>query len=151
MYKIQLPFGLLVFGAFALSSVPTLAKNITISGTHSIGEIQQKCDAAGGYFSGGLKGGGYGCSNTDAGTQIICENNGKCKGSVPAATAPGNDLGNILRGGTHPVSTTGGGSSGGKPAGNTHPVMSPPASAGANKGPSGTGTNTIEKPSGGKH
>ena|SRR6266849_2040664 len=99
-------FGFVMFGALALSSTSTMAKDVSISGTHSIGEIQQKCDAAGGDFAGGLKGGGYGCMNGGKGTSIVCENNGKCKGSVPATTKPGS-IDNILRGGAHPVSAKG--------------------------------------------
>jgi|NitcycUWRROWE17A_1032939.scaffolds.fasta_scaffold00039_4 hypothetical protein len=109
-------FGLMIFGTFAFSSAPTMAKEVTISGTHGIGEIQQKCEAAGGAFAGGLKDGGYGCMNGDKGTSIVCTNKGKCTGSVPATTRPGNGIVDILRG-NHPVSATGGNTSTGqKPA-----------------------------------
>jgi hypothetical protein len=139
-------FGFVIFGAIALSSTAVTAKIITISGTHSIGEIQQKCDAAGGYFSGGLKGGGYGCS-TDK-TQIICENNGKCKGSVPSAAAPGGDIGTILRGGTHPISGANQGPSGGNkilpPTTTTPSALTKPGLLGGSNG-SGSATTTSNK------
>jgi hypothetical protein len=144
-------FPFAIFGALALLSTPMMGREVTIGGTHGAGEIQQKCEAAGGDFAGGLKGGGYGCMNGSKGTSIVCTNNGKCTGSVPAKAPGGGDIGTILRGGS-PVSATGRGTStGNKPAGNTHPVITPPVGAGANKGPSGDSKITVEKGSGGKH
>jgi hypothetical protein len=109
-------FGFAIISTLVLSGTPATAKNVVIGGTHGAGEIQQKCEAAGGVFTGGLKGGGYGCGATSAGTTIICTNNGKCTGSVPAKTRPGNGIVNILRG-TPPVSAKRGSTSGNKPVG----------------------------------
>jgi hypothetical protein len=63
----------------------------------------------------------------------LCVRAGTCK------TTSGGNLTNKSGG------TTGGGKTG------VHPIVSPPASAGVNKGPSGGGTTTIEKSSGSKH
>jgi hypothetical protein len=108
MHKVPiLAFSFVAFGTLALSGTPATAKEVSISGTHSAGEIRDKCDAAGGVYSGpGSK--GYGCANSDKGTQIRCDNKGHCVGFVPRTTSPGSGIVNIMRGGTHPVSATGG-------------------------------------------
>ena len=79
--------------------------------------IQQKCEAAGGDFAGGLKGGGYGCMNGAKGTSIVCTNKGKCQGSVPATVKPGGGIDTILRGGARPVSAKGDNTSTGQKSG----------------------------------
>jgi hypothetical protein len=63
----------------------------------------------------------------------LCVSAGTCK------TTSGGNLSNQSGG------TTGGSRTG------VHPIISPPAGAGVNKGPSGGGTTTIDKSSGGKH
>src|SRR5690348_237817 len=63
--------GLLMDGA--------LAKDITLSGTHSPGEIRKTCDDNGGtYYSGG-GGNSYGCQGQKG--SVSCDSNGKCTGS----------------------------------------------------------------------
>jgi hypothetical protein len=98
-------FGFAIVSTLVLLGTPATAKNVVISGNHGIGEIQQKCDAAGGVFQGGLKGGGYGCTNFDNGVVVTCTNKGKCSGAVPRKVPPGSIV-DILRGGKHPVSAT---------------------------------------------
>ena len=66
------------------------AKNISvsISGTHSKGEIEKTCDKMGGEFY--SKGSGYGCntecntSNGEKGSCGVSCDKGNCSGSVPA-------------------------------------------------------------------
>ena len=99
-------FGFVMFGALALSSTLTMAGKVSISETQTASELRSNCDAAGGIFSGSLKGGGYACANPDKGTQVRCDAKGHCVGFVPSMTKPGG-INTILHGGTPPVSAKG--------------------------------------------
>jgi hypothetical protein len=83
---------------------------VSITGTHSRGELKGKCDAVGGSCGncGGTKG-SYGCDNPNAGTSISCTSGGKCTGWVPRRVPPGRSLGGILTAPTAGVKETGGG------------------------------------------
>jgi hypothetical protein len=57
---------------------------IAISGTHDRAKIKSVCANAGGDYYSNLD--GYGCINnncTGGPCAVVCENNGKCTGSVP--------------------------------------------------------------------
>ena len=59
---------------------------IAISGTHSRSEIKSTCAKAGADYYSNLD--GYGCIKNDCDGKggtcgVVCENNGKCTGSVP--------------------------------------------------------------------
>jgi hypothetical protein len=86
---------------------------VSISGTHSRGELKGKCDAVGGSCGncGGTKG-SYGCDNPNAGTSISCTSGGKCTGWVPRSVPPGRGLGGILTPPTAGVKQTSGGQAG---------------------------------------
>jgi hypothetical protein len=139
-------FGFAIISALALVGTPAAARTVTISGNHGAGEIQQKCEAAGGDFAGGLKGGGYGCMNGAKGTSIVCDNNGKCKGSVPAGQTGSGGVKGILQ----PPKTVGSEAPPGTPSKGKNPVVqgTRPVTVG-NQQPTSGGTSTIDRHSGG--
>jgi hypothetical protein len=99
-------FSFAILSTFALSAAPASARTVNIGGTHSKGDILAHCNAAGGQFSSGLKGGGYSCVNTaSGGGAVYCTSKGKCKGYTRTTSHP--SLNNILRiGSKPPISTT---------------------------------------------
>jgi len=78
----------LTLAAVGFVSDQALAKTSVrnIGGTHSAGELQGKCSAAGGSY-GTYSDGGYYCDNPGKGS-VICDKNGKCKGYNPAIAGP---------------------------------------------------------------
>ena len=76
---------------FALASSTILveeasATTVSISGTHSKGEIKKACGAVGGMSIEGQGGVGYGCFNPNKNTTVACNNKGVCTGYVPHQT-----------------------------------------------------------------
>ncbi len=97
------------------------------------------------------KGSGAGSSQGCSDCQKNCNDN-YTRGSSALQVC----LNLCVRGGTCKTTSRGNltNKSGGTTAGGktgVHPIVSPPASAGVNKGPSRGGTTTIEKSSGSKH
>jgi hypothetical protein len=78
---------LALLGVVAGATGPVQAENkvIKISGTHSRGEIMDKCKAAGGSFT-DVNGGGYYCESPN-GNGVSCSASGKCEGFVPKTAA----------------------------------------------------------------
>lgn len=86
-----------LLAAAVLASTDASATKVTISGTHSRWEIEQKCIVAGGQgYSNGYPG-TYGCK-TSKGTSVDCSYaTHKCTGTVPRRSPPSHGLGGILR------------------------------------------------------
>lgn len=90
----------------ALAAILTLvagsayARDVKISGTHNVSDIEMHCIDNGGTFFNTTKG-GYGCAGSGGGT-VTCTSKGKCTGTVSRATG-----GNGSNGGkgvvSHPV------------------------------------------------
>lgn len=76
------------------------ARDVKISGTHGVSDIEIHCINNGGTFF-NTTGGGYGCAGSGGGT-VTCSNKGKCMGTVSRTTG-----GNGPNGGkgvvSHPV------------------------------------------------
>jgi hypothetical protein len=80
--------------------VPTNASArqiVTLSGTHSRGEVKKDCDASGGaYIS--FHDGSYSCySQSGNGNVVDCNKGGKCTGSIPRQRKPPRTIGGILQ------------------------------------------------------
>ena len=63
------------------------ARDVKISGTHSVENIEIACINNGGTFFNGPKG-GYGCAGSGGGT-VSCTNKGKCTGTVSIVAGKG--------------------------------------------------------------
>ena len=63
------------------------ARDVKISGTHSVENIEIACINNGGTFFNGPKG-GYGCAGSGGGT-VSCTNKGKCTGTVSRVAGKG--------------------------------------------------------------
>ena len=72
--------------ATALMGGRAFAKEIDIAGTHSKDEIRNACNAVGGDLLGVSDSGSYGCENSNKGTLVLCNKDGKCTGWVSART-----------------------------------------------------------------
>lgn len=77
--------------AFTVAVPEAGAKDV--AGTHTRGEIAEKCAASGGTQintkpAPGNENKSYGCFNADTGAFIDCNNKGKCWTPDPARTAP---------------------------------------------------------------
>lgn len=75
------------FVVTAILTVPAAARDVKISGTHSVDDIAIHCMNNGGTFFNGPHG-GYGCAGSGGGT-VTCSNKGKCTGTVSRATGKG--------------------------------------------------------------
>src|SRR5262245_7503867 len=73
------------FGAITL---PALAEQHVLSGTHSKDEVKGACDKVGGISNEGAGGQGYGCYNPKNGTMVACANSGVCTGYTPGRVVP---------------------------------------------------------------
>ena len=82
--KIIFTVGLAFATAFVGSRA--LAEQVAIGGTHSKDEIKNACNAVGGDLLGVSDSGSYGCENSNKGTLVLCNKDGKCTGWVPAKT-----------------------------------------------------------------
>jgi len=78
---VVLSAGLLVILGMAAASAGT----ISLSGTHSRGEIESTCDKVGGMFIVAPKTGGYGC--VKGSNMVGCNSKGQCTGSCPNCAA----------------------------------------------------------------
>src|SRR6476660_371471 len=78
--------GLLISLAM-LCAPPANARDVKISGTHSVENIEIACINNGGTFFNGPKG-GYGCAGSGGGT-VSCTNKGKCTGTVSRVAGKG--------------------------------------------------------------
>jgi hypothetical protein len=118
------------------------AKNVKISGLHDQAQIRQACDAVGGLYSGpsSTNNGNYGCTNTNKGTQVVCDKSGHCTGSVPASSPPGKGVSGVLGGARAGGGVTASGASTGKSGGPNKPVVGPVHTGGANTNQSTTGS-----------
>src|SRR5689334_7267633 len=68
---------------FAAMTLPALAEQHVLSGTHTKDEINKACDGVGGIQDEGAGGKGYGCYNPKNGTLVACNNGGVCTGYTP--------------------------------------------------------------------
>lgn len=87
----------IALGALGLSCNAALAKKVSISGTHSAGQISSTCakiGGAGGTFS--QTSNGYQCVNQNNGILVSCNNKGKCSGDIPRSGRSPHTLGGIL-------------------------------------------------------
>jgi hypothetical protein len=66
---------------------PASARDVKISGTHSVSNIEIHCIDNGGTFFNGPKG-GYGCAGSGGGT-VTCTAKGKCTGTVSRVAGGG--------------------------------------------------------------
>lgn len=96
-----------VTGGF-ISSGASAAKVVSISGSHSRGDIKGHCDAIGGSTIAGIGKGGYGCYNGANGNSVNCDSKGHCKGVVSRQTGGGGVRGTLAP--TAGANRTGGGS-----------------------------------------
>jgi hypothetical protein len=137
--------------------VPTNASArqiVTLSGTHSRGEVKNDCNASGGaYIS--FHDGSYSCySQSGNGNVVDCNKSGKCTGSIPRQNKPPRTIGGILQPPSG-VKTTGGNAP--WQGGHHHPVKisglkSPSGAKTTGSGDkSGTIMHTDERHSGGNH
>jgi hypothetical protein len=70
-----------------LSANAASARDVKISGTHSVSDIEMHCiDNNGTFFN--APGGGYGCAGSGGGT-VTCTGKGKCTGTVSKVTGGG--------------------------------------------------------------
>ena len=77
------------------------AKDVQISGTHSVSNIETHCIDNGGTFFNG-PGGGYGCAGSGGGT-VTCNAKGKCTGTVSGSSKPsGSGIAGVIK--AHPIS-----------------------------------------------
>ncbi|GAC1340911.1 MAG: hypothetical protein NVSMB26_29010 [Beijerinckiaceae bacterium] len=65
------------------------ARVVSLSGSHSRGDIKSHCDAIGGTTTSGIGSGGYGCVNGANGNSVDCDSKGHCKGIVSRQTGGG--------------------------------------------------------------
>lgn len=70
----------MVGSIFILAAGSALAKDVKISGTHSVSNIEMSCINNNGTFF-NTTGGGYGCAGQ--GGTVTCTSKGKCKGWTP--------------------------------------------------------------------
>jgi hypothetical protein len=97
-----------LFAAAVMVSTGACARQIvTLSGTHSRGEVKKDCNASGGaYIS--FHDGSYSCySQSGNGNVVDCNKSGKCTGSIPRQNKPPRTIGGILQPPSG-VKTTGG-------------------------------------------
>ena len=95
------------------------ARDVKISGTHGVVDIEKHCIDNGGTFFNGPKG-GYGCAGSGGGT-VTCTAKGKCTGTVSAKAGPASGIGGVVK--SQPVATAGGTpSTGGTPTKGTKPT-----------------------------
>jgi hypothetical protein len=82
------------------ASNEAFSRDVKISGTHNVSDIEKHCIDNGGTFFNG-PGGGYGCAGSGGGT-VTCTGKGKCTGTVSKISGGGNNGG---KGGVvnHPV------------------------------------------------
>jgi len=75
------------------------AEKVSIRGKHTRAEIAQKCAAVGGDALGvENKSGDYACFNPNKGTNVQCNEKGKCTGYVPrAGGTPPRNIDDVLR------------------------------------------------------
>jgi len=93
---VVLSASLVVFAAGEAS-----ARDVKISGTHSVSDIEMHCIDNGGTFFNGPSG-GYGCAGSGGGT-VTCTSKGKCTGTVSASSKPsGSGIAGVVK--AHPVS-----------------------------------------------
>jgi hypothetical protein len=81
---------------FAAMSLPALAEQHVLSGTHSKDEINKACDSVGGIENQGAGGNGYGCYNPKNGTLVACNNGGVCTGYTPGRIVVPTNLRHLL-------------------------------------------------------
>jgi hypothetical protein len=91
-----------------ISSGASAATVVSLSGSHSRGDIKGHCDAIGGSATGGIGKGGYGCMNGANGNSVSCDSHGHCKGVVSRQTGGGGVRGTLAP--TAGANRTGGGS-----------------------------------------
>jgi len=85
-------------GLIALSTSGADARDVKISGTHSVNDIEVHCNGNGTFFNG--PNGGYGCAGNGGGT-VTCTNKGKCTGTVSRETesgGKGSGVSNVISG-----------------------------------------------------
>jgi hypothetical protein len=119
---IAIGLSVLAFTTLGFLSNAALAAHVTISGTHSTGDIKSHCDAAGGsyYNSGGV----YGCFGP--GGDVTCsDKTKKCFGTCGNCGAA-RSVGGILK----PPTANPGGSKVGSTGGATTPTTPPPKGTG---------------------
>jgi hypothetical protein len=80
------------------TSTAAFSRDVKISGTHNVSNIEIHCIDNGGTFF-NAPGGGYGCAGSGGGT-VTCTAKGKCTGTVSKVAGGG---GNGPKGGVHPV------------------------------------------------
>jgi hypothetical protein len=73
------------------------AKTVILGGSYSKSTVQKDCNAAGGTFYSGGRGGAYGCNAP--GGSVTCSKSGKCTGSCDACRTAGGGLTGVLHGG----------------------------------------------------
>lgn len=78
--------GLLIF-ATAICASQAHARDVKISGTHSVSDIEIHCIDNGGTFFNAPQG-GYGCAGSGGGT-VTCTGKGKCTGTVSKVVGKG--------------------------------------------------------------
>lgn len=93
----------IALGALGLSCNGALAKKVSISGTHSAGQIEATCGNVGGVYAQSRS--GYSCTKLCGATgtsncSVSCNNRGKCTGTVPRGSGSPRTLAGIL----HPPS-----------------------------------------------
>lgn len=70
-------------------SSAALSRDVKVSGTHNVSDIEMHCiDNNGTFFN--APGGGYGCAGSGGGT-ITCTAKGKCTGTVSKISGGGNN------------------------------------------------------------
>ena len=84
-----------IIGGLALSLIlcasQAYARDVKISGTHNVSDIEMHCIDNGGTFFNGPKG-GYGCAGSGGGT-VTCTAKGKCTGTVSKIAGSGGGKG----------------------------------------------------------
>jgi hypothetical protein len=93
-YSVALGASLAIFAIGGAS-----ARDVKISGTHNVSDIEMHCIDNGGTFFNGPKG-GYGCAGSGGGT-VTCTAKGKCTGTVSAKAGPASGIGGVVK--SHPV------------------------------------------------
>jgi hypothetical protein len=77
----------LVISLAMLCASQASARDVKISGTHSLSNIEMSCINNGGTFFNGANG-GYGCAGSGGGT-VSCTKKGKCTGTVSRVAGKG--------------------------------------------------------------
>ena len=73
-----------ILAVMAIMATDADARRVTISGTHSRGEIKKACAAVDGICGGcNATSGKYSCDNLNKGTSVTCDPQGHCTGYVP--------------------------------------------------------------------